>query len=589
MKNSPFKNKDKYAKYQTNIFKDGKNYSIQILIKDGKLQILVTKDLTYEIIEFSNSYSLKQLQITNKYFSTFSTLEKISAELDKLMKQKVNIEEEEKDKIIILRIPTSIDKHSGEIVFKILKIKKARKVSSKEKFYNKNLINDEKVNDKNTSMLLGNINELKARIKKLEKNEEEKDKKFNELKDEMTGYQEKINDTISKSGINVNLIDDQNKNISQIIKNRNEAEDEDIDINLETDRGNKNDKKIELINNRDKKKDSNSDDSENSSESGKKKKKRRKNSSDEENNKKNDSDNNKAYTQNQNLEASLSGFPKIKREETLKEYINSRIFYTLYEMQMVKFRIANGKKNIHPYFDLLYRATVDGDYEEKIMKFSEGHYPQIILFLTKEGARFGVYIDKEKNTSFFKKGVTYKEKPGTSFLFSLNNKKFFNIKPGEIATDNRPEKLCFGRTYYYNDNESNWLIYIPRDEFLGVNCKFGNKESSFGEIKSSDIVGAISSYHLSDVEIFEVKFDNDDNDLDDNEDNDDNSKNIIMNNKKDKIEENDETVISDKKNNDEDEKEEKKLEEKEKTKGKSKKRKKKKNYEINNENDDDSD
>ena len=92
MKNSPFKNKDKYAKYQTNIFKDGKNYSIQILIKDGKLQILVTKDLTYEIIEFSNSYSLKQLQITNKYFSTFSTLEKISAELDKLMKQKVNIE-----------------------------------------------------------------------------------------------------------------------------------------------------------------------------------------------------------------------------------------------------------------------------------------------------------------------------------------------------------------------------------------------------------------------------------------------------------------------------------------------------------------
>ena len=47
-------------------------------------------------------------------------------------------------------------------------------MSSKEKFYNKNLINDEKVNDKNTSMLLGNINELKARIKKLEKNEEEK-------------------------------------------------------------------------------------------------------------------------------------------------------------------------------------------------------------------------------------------------------------------------------------------------------------------------------------------------------------------------------------------------------------------------------
>ena len=53
------------------------------------------------------------------------------------MKQKVNIEEEEKDKIIILRIPTSIDKHSGEIVFKILKIEihqKYHRIILKEKY-----------------------------------------------------------------------------------------------------------------------------------------------------------------------------------------------------------------------------------------------------------------------------------------------------------------------------------------------------------------------------------------------------------------------------------------------------------------------
>ena len=180
----------------------------------------------------------------------------------------------------------------------------------------------------------------------------------------------------------------------------------------------------------------------------------------------------------------ISGFPIIERED-IKNYINSRIFYTIREMQMVKSKITKGKKNVHAYFDLLYRASVDGDYEETINSLCEGAYPQITLFFTKEGARFGVYIDKEKSSSFFKKGAIYKEKPGTSFLFSLNTLKAFPIKEGEIATDNRTEKLCFGRTFRYNNNESNWLIYVPRNEFLGVDLLFGDKESSFGEINNN--------------------------------------------------------------------------------------------------------
>jgi hypothetical protein len=254
-------------------------------------------------------------------------------------------------------------------------------------------------------------------------------------------------------------------------------------------------------------------------------------------------------------------------------------------MQLVKSKITKGKKNIHAYFDLLYRASVDGDYEESINSLCEGHYPQITLFLTQEGARFGIYIDKEKNTSFFKKGINYKEKPGTSFLFSLNTLKTYEIKQGETATDNRTEKLCFGRTYKYNNNESNWIIYVPRNEFLGIDLKFGDKESYFGEVKYSDIVGYVDTYHLKDVEIFQVIIEKDGNNSDNENDVNKNiieekEKKIEKENNKKKINSNnnDETMNEDK--NDEDEKEEIKVVEKNNNKNDNK---------INNDDDDDSD
>ena len=242
----------------------------------------------------------------------------------------------------------------------------------------------------------------------------------------------------------------------------------------------------------------------------------------------------------------VSGFENIEREN-LKDYINSRIFYTKKELQFVKNQISKGKKNIHPYFDLLYRATYDGDSEETINTLCEGHYPQLTLFYTEEGARFGVYVDKEKTTSFFRKVVSYKEKPGTSFLFSLNTTTAYDIEQGELSTDNRPEKLCFGRTYYYNTNESNWLIFVPKNNFIGADLQFGDKESSYGNVKYTDIVGSIDIYHLKDVEIFEVIIDKDEEENNNDNKKKDNKKKIIE--EKDKKIEN-EKILKEKINND---------------------------------------
>ena len=178
-------------------------------------------------------------------------------------------------------------------------------------------------------------------------------------------------------------------------------------------------------------------------------------------------------------------------------------------MQTIKKQITKSQRNLHAYFDLLYRASIDGPEESKIDSFCKGKYPQLILFFTQEGARFGVYVEKEKAKSIFKKEEIYKEIPGTSFLFSLNTLRTFPILPKELGTDNRPEKLCFGRTYYYNNNESNWLIYIPNNNFLNVDLKFGDKESSYQNATYSDIVGNSYNYHLKDVEIFQVMLEDD--------------------------------------------------------------------------------
>ena len=607
MLNSQEKNNEELNKeYKTNLYQNETNYSIKLTKAEEKLQIFAKskKSFSEEIYEFSNKYSLKQLQITNKYFSKFESIEDVCSDLDNLLKLKIVIEEEN-GKTLILKIPTSIDKSSGEIIFKLIKTKKVKKVvHSPEKLKENNKINNKyehnlksiNENGNNNELLLGNINDLTIRLKNLEKKEAEKEKKINKLKEEIKNYQEKIENNYKYpiyspvaggNDIQINLADDKNNQIGQILKQKNEEKD---DINLEDEKETnikkgkkKKNNELEDINtdiknekknkSKIKNQDDNSDDDDNFSESQKKNKKKRKSSHSSEEISEKEIDNNlsngkeepeenkslKIVLKNKkgNLKKSyydllISGFPNIERED-LRQYINSRIFYTIKELQMVKRQITKGNKNMHAYFDLLYRATVDGDAETAINSTCGAKYPQITLFLTDEGARFGVYVDKEGKKSFFSREVTYKEKPGTSFLFSLNSLKIYEIQKGELATDNRTEKLCFGRTYRYNNNESNWLIYVPREEFLGVELLFGDKESTFGDIKPNEIIGSLNTYHLIDVEIFQVMIDIDKNEINDNQKNDD-YKNDIQEKenkkkkkeKKEKINNNDETISGEK-------------------------------------------
>ena len=268
-----------------------------------------------------------------------------------------------------------MDKSSGDIIFKLMKVKKVKKVrhSSRDKMKMSNIdIINKKLYETNipgkdsTNLLLGNISELVDRVKKLEKKEIEKDKTISKLKEEMNNYQEKLNNTYNypiysplakKSDIKINLADDKNNNISQIIKIRNEDDDDDdIDINFENDtiKDKKNKKKKKNSNEIKNKSDSDNEDDSSDSDIKKKKKKKKKKSDsflDESkkdiSNGKEDSDEDKSNNillksgnKNFNInninninnnqpqnETTISGFPIKKRDKEISMHIS--IYYTV--------------------------------------------------------------------------------------------------------------------------------------------------------------------------------------------------------------------------------------------------------------------
>ena len=207
--------------------------------------------------------------------------------------------------------------------------------------------------------------------------------------------------------------------------------------------------------------------------------------------------------------------PIVPRQD-LKKYVNSRIIFTKAELRLLKTKLSGGDKHIHVFFDLLYRASLDGDYEEIIKENTYDAEKTLTLFYTYEGSRFGVYVQKRKATTFLK-GKTYKEVPGTSFIVSLNNLRFFNISPNQTSKGGHEDDLCFGRTFYLNRNGSNWLIYTPKSNFLKKRCFIGNQKGEYIKFDPEILIGNKNDYHIKDIEIFHVVFEKDENNEKDND------------------------------------------------------------------------
>ena len=193
--------------------------------------------------------------------------------------------------------------------------------------------------------------------------------------------------------------------------------------------------------------------------------------------------------------------------EKLGQYINSNIIFRKVELNLLKNKLSNNNKKINVSFDLLYRATRDGDSDTKIKKLTLGYDDVITLFYTNEGARFGIYIKRKKN--HYIKAKDRGEKPGTSFIFGLNNLVIYDIYKNKYGKGDYNKVLCFGCLDDICTNGTKWMIYTPQNNFLQKKCKMGSGEDLFNEIDIEQIVGP-NEYTIKEVEIFSIEFENDD-------------------------------------------------------------------------------
>ena len=508
------------SKYNNKIQKDNKNYLIEIYVDKGKMHISCKY---MKNCEYTTFYSFKQLQIINKYFTQFKSIEEIAFDLHRILDTK-KVSFEEKNNYLLLSIKYKTGNKSNNIILKLMQNKIISdinsinsKISNINAIKNNNSISMPKYGDNNEKEKECDISDIISYplFVPLAKVSKPIDKETNNCLNNVN--KKKQEEDYNEEDIKPESIHDSVKK-SKRKKNNNEQRSHKYDTNY-----NESDKKKNYNNNYRSINNIPSHKKDEEEFYNKKKAKRTVSSIKESNREKETQSRNVQSIQNENNSkdynqkefAELTGLQMPDRED-LKNYVNSRIFFTKKELQLVKKKITKGDKNMHALFDVLYRASIDGDYEEAINCYSEGIYPQLILFYTTQGARFGVYIDKKKHTSFFG-NVSYKEIPGTSFLVSLNSLKIFDVLKKGKATDNRDEKLCFGRSFYFNDNGSNWFIYTPRNYFLNAPCMLGEKECSFGKIDFKEIVGNNKDYKLKEVEIFKVsveyfeKFDDDDN------------------------------------------------------------------------------
>ncbi len=523
-------------KYISNINKNNQKYTITIYIDNEKLNISLnyTNNFLNNSFQYSNYYSYRQLVIMNKFFKNYNNLEDIAIKLNQELQKTDNVTIKYFKDNIILSIAIKDEKESTNLYFKLSQNKETNNMNSEQNKYSdsreiKSMLCDlnEKINilENNmsfrskydglpkkssfnnvdniydNSLIIFTINNMITRMADLDKSKQLKDKKIQEL--EYIIQQQKS----ERNSHNYNMVkkprglieDFQNSNDSKIIKKSKNSKNSGKLKSKKAKSVVKNNKKYKnsdasLDNDINKK-------NRNQSSLGFSRKTNEEEKNNEIENKEKESNYN-SLNYNEEDNKAQTNLAMVDRED-LRNYVNSRIFFTKKELIMVKRKILKGQKKMVVLFDIIYRATIDGDYEYVINHNCEGVYPQLILFYTHQGARFGIYIEKEKHTNILG-NVSYKEVPGSSFILSLNSLQTFDILPEKKATEDSDEKLSFGRSFLFNKNGSNWLIFTPRNEFLNARCIFGDQEGVFGKIDVDKIIGTNKTYQLKEVEIFKV-------------------------------------------------------------------------------------
>ena len=421
-----------------------KKYSIDIKDKTAKLilEFLMPGekviDVNFELFE-EKIKSQELMDILNGMVNELNAdNEKIKEEINNLKNENKNLNEKLKNKNEeLIQVKNNLNNIANEM-------EKLKEENNEIKNKLKSL---EEILNKNNSKKYEEIPEREYSIKK-NKNEKKEEKKDNEIKEEEKSISEKIK-TEEKKTIS-ERIKEEEKCISEKIK-----EEENIKEEKE---------KNEIKEEKEEKKEIES--------------KEIKIEKIEYSPKKNNEEEEKIY---------------IKKEIDIEELFNESKIIKNEEDKKILFNWISSKGNINE-IKLIYRASEHGDDSESFFNRCSNMGPTISIIKTKKGKIFGGFTTAE----WVKEKIKLKD--NKAFLFSINNKKKYDILKPEIAISCYPEKF----TLMYGNNDDRFGVRLLNG-FLGRNS-YENLESKAYDVSSKFCLAGNNIFLTEDVEVFQVIF-----------------------------------------------------------------------------------
>ena len=490
------------------------NKQINIIVK-----VISEKNNIYS--EYFNNYTITHLQEINSYFKIFNDIKDIYNDLFKLLNGKSFMLSENEDETLSFIIKVQINEQIRNIELTLSKMQK--KIIEKSKTmmengmpnlnYELNALRNRITALEKSQHLPGSSNQnnnkypdiirnkrnnklenIIFKINQLENENNDKNEKIRALEEKLNFYEKNSiyynNNNYINNNNPINLTKSNNSKLYNFSINSNNFE----IVNHNRNRNRNNSiEKIRPYNSMERK-----PNNEEMNYYNKFKNKKRNVSSDLKNNRKRNMINSSSIKMGEYY----NNIPIVRRENILN--LNSRIIFTNKEVGLLTKRISLGNKNKKVSLHLLYSASIDGDTEPILKLNTHNKLKTLTLFYTHEGARFGVYTEKEGIKTILQ-GYELYEVPGTSFIISLNNLIYYNVKAKQTSLyDKSDNMLCFGFCSKINNNETNWLIYTSRNYFIGKKYLFGDKNDVYLNLDYKKIVGNNPSYHIKDVEIFDV-------------------------------------------------------------------------------------
>ena len=171
----------------------------------------------------------------------------------------------------------------------------------------------------------------------------------------------------------------------------------------------------------------------------------------------------------------------------LSEYGQDDIYDSLIiqenEIDLIKSFIGN-----NPKFKLLYRASIDGDTKNDFDKKCLNKQPTLALIKNKLGNRFGGYTTQNWNYD-----KEYDKKDPSSFIFSLDNKKMYNLK-------NKNNRAIQTKGYVIHFGNGDFCL---GNKFLTENTGWCNKNDRYFEAEFNNL-SYLENFIVQEFELYHV-------------------------------------------------------------------------------------